>query len=316
MFAVGDDRASRMDMRGQGVMRAFVLPRPLRRASRFAGALASGRIDMPRHIGLVGLVALFAATAGYGMVLGGHTRSTMEGTTSAFGFAVNKVDVTGNDETSDIDVLQQLQLDGDTSLLTMSVASARKALMQLPWVRDAEVRKVYPGALAVKLDERKAFAIWQHGDELSLIERSGSVIVPFNPGKFSSLPLVVGLGAETQAAGFEQVLDRWPDLAKRVRAAIRVGDRRWNLVFDNGITAKLPAGDVAQSLEDLSVMERERSILSRDIVAVDLRLKDRITVQMSPEAASRRHEMIAVRDKAIRKAEKQTYVVNGKEKPV
>lgn len=297
-------------------MRAFVLPRPLRRASRFVGALTSGRIDIPRHIGLVGMVALFAATAGYGMVLGGHTRSTMEGTTSAFGFAVNKVDITGNAETSDIDVLQQLQLDGDTSLLTMSVASARQALMQLPWVRGAEVRKVYPGTLDVKLDERKAFAIWQHGDALSLIERSGSVIMPYTPGKFSDLPLVVGFGAETQAAAFEQVLSGWPDLAKRVRAVVRVGDRRWNLVFDNGVTAKLPDGDVAQALEDLSVMERERSILSRDIVAVDLRLKDRITVQMSPEAAARRHEEIAARDKAIRKAEKRAYLPQNREKPV
>ncbi|HET7412995.1 MAG TPA: cell division protein FtsQ, partial [Pararhizobium sp.] len=90
-----------------------VLPRPLRRAARFAQALATGRTEFPRHLGVVSMLVMLGATGAYGMVLGGHTQATMEATTSAFGFAVNKVDIKGNVETSDIDVLQQLHLDGD-----------------------------------------------------------------------------------------------------------------------------------------------------------------------------------------------------------
>jgi len=292
---------------GDASGRVFVLPRPMRRAARFTAALATGRVCIPPYTGPICAALLFGATGAYGMVLGGHTRTTVESTSSAVGFAIDKVDVTGNSQVSDIDVLQQLHLDGDTSLMTLDVAAAREALMALPWVEDAEVRKIYPGTISVVLHERKAFAIWQHGQDLSLIERSGSVIVPFTPGKFSNLPLYVGLGAETSAADFDRLLARWPDLRKRARAIVRVSDRRWNLVFDNGVTVKLPEDNVAQALENLNVMDRDRSILTRDIVAVDLRLADRITVQLTPEAASRRDEILKARDKALRKAERQAW---------
>ena len=47
------------------------------------------------------------------------------------------------------------------------------------------MRKIYPATLEVKIVERKPFAIWQHDDQLSLIERSGEVIAPFqvSPGR-------------------------------------------------------------------------------------------------------------------------------------
>ena len=307
MFALAGRNARETAVTGFGDLsgHVFVVPRPLRRAVRFSAALATGRVCIPPYTGLMCVALMFGATGAYGMVLGGHTRTTVDSTSSAVGFAVAKVDVTGNSQVSDIDVLQQLQLDGDTSLMTLDVVAARKALMALPWVENAEIRKVYPGTISVVLHERKAFAIWQHGQDLSLIERSGSVIVPFTPGKFSNLPLYVGLGAETSAADFDRVLAHWPDLRKRVRAIVRVSDRRWNLIFDNGVTVKLPEENVAQALENLNVMDRDRSILTRDIVAVDLRLADRITVQLTAEAAARRDEVLKARDKAIRKIEQQ-----------
>ncbi len=310
MFSVGGGNSERPAVpdRRLGSSRSPVLPRPLRRTARFVGALASGQYVFPRYAGTVSLVLLFGLTGVCGVILGGHTHAALEATSSTLGFAVDRVNVTGNVETSDIDVLQQLRLDGDTSILTMSVHQARAALMQLPWVADAEVRKVYPDAVDVKLKERKAFAIWQHGQDLSLIERDGSVIAPFVQGsKFSGLPLYVGLGAEAAAAHFDGILSNWPGLRSRLRAIVRVSDRRWNLVFKNGITVKLPHTRVAQALEDLNVMDRERSILSRDIVAVDLRLGDRVTVQLTPQAAERRQAEIKARDKALKKAEHEAW---------
>lgn len=309
MFSIGGGRSERT---AGGSWRSVVLPRPLRRTVRLARQLVGGQYVFPRYAGTIALVALFGATAVCGVVVGGHTRSALEAGSTALGFGVDKVNVTGNVETSDIDVLQQLHLDGDTSILTMNVHQARARLMQLPWVADAEVRKVYPDAVDVKLKERKAFAIWQHGQELSLIERDGSVIAPFVQGsKFSALPLYVGLGAETAASDFNSVLAHWPNLQDRIRAIVRVADRRWNLILNNGVTVKLPHEHVAQAIENLEVMDRKRSLLSREIVAVDLRLSDRITVQLTQQAAERRQAEIKARDKALKKAEHEAWKVGN-----
>lgn len=93
----------------------MVLPRPLRRVVRFGVSLATGRIHIPAHTGTIAAVAFYAATGLYGMSLGGHTNIVTQATTSAAGFAVEDVKVSGNLQTSEIDVFQLLGLDGSTS---------------------------------------------------------------------------------------------------------------------------------------------------------------------------------------------------------
>lgn len=155
---------------------AKVLPRPLRRIVRFVISLCSGRIAIPRHLGKVSLAGFYGLVALHGVVVGGHGPAVMQGVTASAGFAVEDVRVSGNQHTSEIDILQLLGLDGSTSLLGLDIAAARAALAELPWVESAEVRKVYPSTVEVTLRERQAYGIWQHGNDLSLIERSGSVI--------------------------------------------------------------------------------------------------------------------------------------------
>lgn len=101
------------------------------------------------------------------MSIGGHTQDVAQATTSAAGFAIEDVKVSGNDQTSEIEILQLLGLDGTTSLVALDADAARQKIANLPWVENVEVRKVYPKAIEVKLTERKAYAIWQHGSELA-----------------------------------------------------------------------------------------------------------------------------------------------------
>jgi cell division protein FtsQ len=184
-------------------------------------------------------------TGFYGVLQGGHLLALAESTTSVAGFAIDRVDVAGNVETSPIDVVQELNLDGHTSLLTLDLDAARSSILALPWVRSADIRKIYPDVIDVKLAERQAFGIWQHGRELSLIERDGRVIAPLLQEKFTSLPLYVGFGADTNASDIDVVLGDWPELKRRIRAHIRVADRRWDIRLDNGVTVRLPEKGVA-----------------------------------------------------------------------
>ena len=282
-----------------------VLPRALRRPTRFFTALIEGRVVIPQHTGSAAVGLLFAVTGLYGVVEGGHFRALMKTVTASAGFAVEHVQVAGNVETSPIDVVQRLGLDGRTSLITLDADAARSSILSLPWVADARVRKVYPDVIEVDLSERTAFAIWQHGRELSLIDRKGSVIAPFND-KFVSLPLFVGLGADIGADSFDRMLDRWPQIKRRVRASIRVADRRWNLRLDNGVTVNLPADDPAAALARLQRIEAEQELLDRDIETVDLRLGDRITVGLTEAAAARRDAAMEQRARMLKERERNS----------
>ena len=283
-----------------------VLPRPLRRIVRFLVSLAAGRIHIPRHTGSVATALFIGVTGLYGMSLGGHSQDFAQASTTAIGFAIEDVKVSGNRETSEIDILERLGLDGTTSLVALDVKDARQKLTELPWVQDVSVRKVYPGTIEIALKERQAFGIWQHGTDLSLIEKNGSVIAPLRDNKFSALPLFVGRDAETAAAEFADEFDNWPELKARVKAYIRVAGRRWDLRLDNGIVVKLPEHNVPRAMDVLATLDAEQGLLERDIAAVDLRLEDRTTVRLTEGALERRNAAVEQRTKDLKKAAKRT----------
>jgi cell division protein FtsQ len=64
------------------------------------------------------------------------------------------------------------------------------------------------------------------------------------------------------------------------------------LRFRNGIDVRLPENGVEAALETLIRLDREKKLFSRDIVAIDLRLPDRVTVRLSDAAAQARNEML------------------------
>jgi len=74
------------------------------------------------------------------------------------------------------------------------------------------------------------------------------------------------------------------------KAAIFVGERRWNLRLKDGLDIRLPEADAGNALAALSKLDKEDHLFSRDIVAVDMRLPDRLTVQLSDDAAKARDE--------------------------
>ena len=99
-------------------------------------------------------------------------------------------------------MLERLQLDGWTSLIGFNADEARQRISDMPWVQSASVRKIYPDVIEVDIVEKKPLAIWQHGQQLSLIDEAGKIIVRFNHQRYATLPLFIGPGANERAAEF------------------------------------------------------------------------------------------------------------------
>jgi len=125
------------------------------------------------------------------------------------------------------------------------------------------------------------------------------VLEPYVAPRLVQLPLVVGRGAQSKAKEFLALLGRHPALRDVVLASVLVGERRWNLRLKNGIDVRLPESNVAAALERLVALDRERNLTTRHIVAIDLRLPDRLTVRLSDAAAQTRLD--AVKDKPRKK---------------
>ncbi|MER9598091.1 MULTISPECIES: cell division protein FtsQ/DivIB [unclassified Mesorhizobium] len=279
----------------------FVLPRLLRRPVRVLARLGEGDFEAPPYSAAILSAALLISASAYGAYLGGHADAIVQSVTARTGFAVDQVKVVGNRETSEIDILDRLELDGWTSLIGFDAEAARERITTLPWVDAAAVRKVYPHTLEVRVEEREPFALWQQGSALSVIEKSGTVIAPFSGGKQILLPLIIGTGAPAKAPDFLAKIKKYPELAARIKGYIRIGERRWDLKLENGITVKLPEDGEDQAIADLVRMDHENGLLTRDIAAVDMRLSDRLVVQLTPEAATQRQAALNEKPKMLKR---------------
>lgn len=276
---------------------AGVLPRVLRRPVRALSRLDPGALRIPRYAMSALTAGLFSLAGIYGASVGGHYPEIVKTVTATSGFAVVDVRISGHRETSEIDVLDKLGLDGWTSLVGLDADAARERVVSLPWVRSASVRKIYPDGIDIAIVEKRPFAIWQHQNELTLIDRTGLPIAPFRGDRYATLPLVVGAGAAEKAATIVTRTAVHPGLASRVRGYVLVAGRRWDLRLENGVTIKLPEHGEAAALAELAALDESQGLLTRDIAAVDLRLDDRFVVQLTPEALERRGAELKARGK-------------------
>ena len=262
---------------------------------------------LPRRIGISMTVVLLIGSCGFGIVKGGHLQDFITAVSDArnalansAGFRITSVVINGRKQLTQDEILAIGGVSGRSSLLFLDAEAVRDKLKANPWIADATVLKLYPGQLMIELTERKAFALWQEAGRLSVIADDGAVLEPYVSRRFLSLPLVVGKGADTQARDFLALLARYPQVNSITKAAIFVGERRWNLRLKDGLDIRLPEQDVGNALAMLSKLDKEDRLFSRDIVAVDMRLPDRFVVQLSDDAAKARDEQF--KDKKKKKA--------------
>lgn len=257
---------------------------------------------LPRLTGTALVLAFFAATAGYGIVAGGQY-AAFRGSNGDFrdvaarilGFGLDRITISGLSQLSEREILRIAGINPKLSLPFLGVVEIRERLERTPLIRSAAIRKMYPRELAITLVEREPSALWQMNGELFVVSADGTVIDGMNDQRFASLPLVVGEGANTRAGEFAALLDAAGPLRAGIRAGMLVSGRRWTLKMRNGLDVLLPEEGGPAAVARLVRLDREQHILDKDVLAIDLRIPDRIVVRMTEEAASARVELMKKR---------------------
>lgn len=280
------------------------LPRKALRAEKPGWRERWRKGEAPNRLALGATLFLYGATCLYGAALGGLFPTVRGGLHQAFaaatkmvGFGLSEIRITGAQRLTPTDILQRIGVSSDTSLLAFDAEAARKALLDISWVKSASIRVYLPGTIEITLVEREPFALWQRAGKVVLIDRDGLVIGPYDDARFSALPLVVGEGAERRVGEIGTLLDPHPAIRSRVRAAVLVADRRWTLKLGDGVDIMLPERDPATAVAVLEKLDHDTGLLNRDIAAVDMRLNDRVVVRLTDRGAQIRAEALKVRSR-------------------
>lgn len=197
------------------------------------------------------------------------------------GMAAEDITITGLEHHEPEMLLAAIGVQPGGSLIGFDAVKARHILENLDWIESAKVQRLFPNQLDVEVKEREPFAIWQRGQAYYVIDRTGAAMSGLSAARLVQLPLVTGEGANTAAAELVNQLSAYPGVLLQVKAAARVGGRRWTLYLDNGITVQLPENGAEQAIALADELNRTQQLLSRGIRSLDLRLPDRVIVEVA-----------------------------------
>jgi cell division protein FtsQ len=229
-------------------------------------------------LGTAGLALYLADPAGRVQVL----VESVANIGDAAGFEVREVVLEGRQNTPRDLIRAAVGVERGDPLLGFSPEAARARLETIAWVESAHVERRLPGTILVRLTERTPFAIWQNQGRFAVIDRDGKVVTTETLDAFGPLPLVVGAGADRTAAALYDLLLAHGEVLRRTQAMVRVGERRWNLRLHNGVDVLLPEGHEAPALNRLAELHQRNALLDRPLVAIDMRLPDRLVLRSQP----------------------------------
>lgn len=176
--------------------------------------------------------------------------------------------VEGNEKVGADELRELSPVKAGDNLLLADVDSVARAVERHPWVARAEVRRRYPPALEIAVEERSAAALVDLGG-LYLVDRSGQVFKRAAPGDGLDLPLVTGFTRDDyvqRRSDVEPLLQSALDLAARWSAAgldgalplaeVHLDGAEGVTVYagEQGIQIRLGGGDLAPKLQRLQTV--------------------------------------------------------------
>jgi cell division protein FtsQ len=228
---------------------------------------------------LVGVAAVVLATNHRGArLIASAGDAAIQGAAQS-GFRLETVRLEGASPQSAADILRAASLTRGAPLFGLDLAGARSRVEQVGWVKSVRVLRLFPDSVVISVDERRLLAVWEHAGRVGVIDASGVVAPEADPGKFASLPLVVGDGANLAAAAILPLIQSRPRLAGRLDALVRVDDRRWDLRLKGDEIVQLPASDEEAALIRLDQLDQQSRILDLGFSRIDLRDPEMVAVR-------------------------------------
>ncbi|MHA6492646.1 cell division protein FtsQ/DivIB [Pseudomonas borbori] len=175
-------------------------------------------------------------------------------------------------------VQQRIEPFAAASFFSVDLVGMRHELEQMPWIASAQVRRVWPDQLVVKLEEQLPIARW--GDE-ALLNNQGQAFEPRELANYQHLPQLYGPQRAQQ-----QVMQQYQVLSQMLRplgfsvARLELRERgSWFLSTGQGIELLLGRDHLVEKIRRLTVIyAKTLKEQQANIARIDLRYASGLAV--------------------------------------
>lgn len=165
------------------------------------------------------------------------------------------------------------------NFFTVDLDGIRTSFEKLPWVRKASVRRHWPDALEVEIEEHVAVARWRNSTgEMRLVNRQGEVFNAVLAGSQHALPLFGGPeGSAPQVlARYREFNELLAQLGRTARTVLLSPRQAWQLRLDDGLVLELGRDQNSHSIHErierfVGTYAAVRERVPLTIAAIDMR---------------------------------------------
>lgn len=196
-------------------------------------------------------------------------------------FLIKVASIDGSSDELANEIREILPLDFPVSYFDLDIKYLHKVVSEIPAVASAAIKISVGGVLQINVTEKSPAFIWRKDNVMSVIDETGSFIRIANSRvDYPKLPLVVGEAADLAVSEISSLMQANEYFKDHVRAFIRVGERRWDLILENNVRIMLPQREFLAAFDRLMLMNEAGSLLSGRLSNIDMRLVVRPTVRM------------------------------------
>ena len=196
-------------------------------------------------------------------------------------FMIKVASVDGASDELAHEIREIMPLNFPVSYFDLDIKYLHKVLNDIPAVASAAIKVTVSGVLQIDISERIPAFIWRKDDVISVIDEKGEFIrLATSRLDYPELPLVIGEAANLSIADISSLMEDNQYFLDQVRAFVRVGERRWDLVLDNNLRIMLPQAEFLAAFDRLMLMSESGSLFSNQLSSIDMRLVERPTVRV------------------------------------
>ncbi len=153
---------------------------------------------------------------------------------------------------------------------------AKNIKENLPWINQISITRTLPNTLNIAIVEYEPFAVWENNDQKYVIDKDGNKIkIDHENDEFKDLVALSGNGANVNAKSLFNIFVINPEFSTKIYSATWVGNRRWDIRFENGLLVKLPTDNLDDAWRNLIKIYNNQESLN-GLQAIDLRIERKI----------------------------------------
>lgn len=194
-------------------------------------------------------------------------------------FPVRQITITGKLNKVSNEQLQLVAKDKvyNSNVLTLDLNQVQRDFEQLPWVKKAEVKRLWPDQLEVRITEREALA---RGVTGGLIDKNGEWFDAFTDEKLPILNTPKGMEKHASQM-YQKFLPLLNFMGEGIKE-LQLSDRNaWQLVMNNGLVVKLGHQDPLPRLQRMAKLwKKYLKVKEFDIEYIDLRYPDGFALKL------------------------------------